>query len=128
MVLDSSAIVAILLREAGHERLESAVLNATVVVVGAPTVFETGMVLSGRFRRDARPELDEFLRRTGAEVIPFTETHARAAVTAFLRFGRGHHPARLNFGDCMSYAIAAESGLPLLCTGDAFAQTDLPLA
>ena len=125
MVLDSSAIVAIHLKEPGFERLVDAVEQADLIVVGAPTLLEAAVVLSARLGKDARPLLRTFLRRIGAEVVPFNEEHVDAGTTAFLRFGRGRHPAALNFGDCMSYAIASVAGLPLLFTGGDFAQTDI---
>jgi ribonuclease VapC len=128
MVLDSSAIVAIHLREAGHERLIESISQAEVVIVGAPTLLESAMVLTSRLGKDARPLLSAFVRRAGAEVVPFNEAHLDAATVAFLRFGRGRHPAGLNFGDCMSYAVASLAGLPLLFTGDDFARTDIARA
>ena len=105
MVLDSSAIVAIYLREPGHERLMDRIDAAEVVVVGAPT-----------------------LRRLEAEVVPFNQEHMDAAATAFIRFGKGHHPAALNFGDCMSYAVASVAGMPLLFIGEDFRRTDIAQA
>jgi ribonuclease VapC len=128
MVLDSSAIVAIHLREPGHERLIDQIDAAEVVVVGVPTLLEAAMVLTGRLGQDARPMLFAFLRRVEAEVIPFNEEHLDAAATAFIRFGRGRHPAALNFGDCMSYAVASVAGMPLLSTGEDFKRTDIPQA
>ena len=128
MVLDSSAIVAIHLREPGHERLIDKIDAAEVVVVGVPTLLETAMVLTARLGQDARPMLFAFLRRVEAEVIPFNEEHLDAAATAFIRFGRGRHPAALNFGDCMSYAVASVAGMPLLSTGADFRRTDIPQA
>lgn len=128
MVLDSSAIVAIHLKEPGYERLLDALEKASVVLVGAPTLLESAMVLTARLGRDARPGLSAFLRGLHAEVVPFNEAHQDTAVTAFLRFGRGRHPASLNFGDCMSYAVAAVSGVPLLFTGGDFPQTDIACA
>ena len=125
MVLDSSAIVAIHLREPGHERLVEKVQDAEVVVIGVPTMLETVMVLSARLGQDARPLLLAFLRRLEAEVVPFNEQHLDAAAAAFLRFGRGRHPAALNFGDCMSYAVASVAGMPLLFTGEDFTRTDI---
>ena len=125
MVLDSSAIVAIHLKEPGHERLIAAIEAAPLVVVGSPTVLETSIVLSTRLQRDPRPLLAAFLRRVNAEVIPFNAQHMDAAATAYLRFGRGRHPAALNCGDCLSYAIAAVSGFPLLFTGNDFLRTDV---
>jgi ribonuclease VapC len=125
MVLDSSAIVAIHLREPGYERLIERIDAAGVVVVGVPTLLETVMVLTSRLGQDARPMLFAFLRRLDAKVVWFSEEHLDAAATAFLRFGRGRHPAALNFGDCMSYAVASVSGMPLLFTGEAFGRTDI---
>ena len=81
------------------------------------------MVLSTRFRQDSRPLLAGFLRRINAEIIEFNEDHYEAALSAFLRFGKGRHPAALNFGDCMSYALASVSGLPLLYAGIEFSRT-----
>jgi ribonuclease VapC len=91
-------------------------------------MFETTMVLSRRRGQGARSWLRGFLRSVEAEAVPFTEEHLDAAIDAFLRFGRGRHPAKLNFGDCMAYAVAAVAGLPLLYTGNDFAQTDIPAA
>ncbi len=102
--------------------------SAEILLVGAPTLLETVMVLTARLGQDARPLLWAFLRRLGAEVIPFGEEHLDVAVTAFLRFGRGRHSAALNFGDCLSYAVAAVAGLPLLFTGEDFAKTDITAA
>jgi len=128
MVLDSSAIIAIHLKEPGHERLIEMIDRADVVVVGAPTLLETVMVLTARLRQDARPQVFAFLRQLEAEVVAFNDEHLDAATAAFLRFGRGRHPAALNFGDCMAYAIASVAGMPLLFTGNNFAQTDIERA
>jgi ribonuclease VapC len=125
MVLDSSAIVAIHLREPGHEGLIDRIDAAEVVVVGVPTLLESVMVLTARLGHDARPMIFAFLRRLEAEVVPFNQEHLDAAATAFIRFGRGRHPAALNFGDCMSYAIASVAGMPLLFIGEDFRRTDI---
>jgi ribonuclease VapC len=128
MVLDSSAIVAIHLKEPGYERLLDALERAEIVAVGIPTLLETAMVLSARLGQDARPLLYAFIRRLQAESISFNSEHLDEAITAFLRFGRGRHPAGLNFGDCMSYAVASVAGMPLLFTGDDFPRTDIERA
>ena len=128
MVLDSSVIVSIHLREPGYQILFDKIESSKVVVVGVPTLFETSMVLTGRRGRDSRPVVSAFLRRIRAEVVPFNEEHLDAAITAFIRFGRGRHPAALNFGDCMSYAVAAVAGLPLLYVGEDFSKTDIASA
>jgi ribonuclease VapC len=128
MVVDSSALVAILREEPGHEPFLQKALSSDRTLVGASVAFETAMVLSGRWHRDVRSTLHGLLRSIGAEIVPFTEEHYEAAVSAFLRYGKGRHPAGLNFGDCMSYAFARVSGLPLLYTGDDFSKTDIQSA
>lgn len=125
MILDSSAIVAVMLAEPGYQAILERMGDAELLAAGAPTVVETAIVLSARMGRDARPELDAFLREADVEVIPFTADHYRAAVDAFLRFGKGRHPAALNFGDCLAYAVATLAGMPLLFVGGDFSRTDL---
>ena len=128
MVLDTSALVSIQLEEPGFRELFRKIDGAPTVVIGAPVLFETATVLSARFKADARLSLGIGLRRLRVEIVPFTEEHYEAAVSAFLRYGKGRHPAALNFGDCMSYAFARVSGLPLLYTGDDFSKTDIQAA
>ncbi len=128
MIVDTSALVAMLLREEGWEALRSAVVDEEVVGIGAPSLLETVLVISGRAGRDRSEDVERFVRDLGIVVISFEEDHARAAAEAFARFGKGRHRAALNFGDCMSYAVAKLAGQPLLCTGSDFAKTDLKLA
>lgn len=127
MILDSSAVVAILLREPGHEALIDAVCSAREIGIGAPTIVETGIVVSSRLGRDGRGLLTRFLVEAGVVTIPFSEAHWSAAVDAWLRFGKGRHTGALNFGDCLAYAVSHVAGRPLLCIGDDFARTDLEL-
>ncbi len=128
MVVDSAALVTVHLQEFGSEELFAKIAGAEVALIGAPTLLETALVLSSRLGRDSRALLASSLRELGVQVTPFTEDHYHAAINAFLRYGKGRHPAALNFGDCMSYAVAAVSGLPLLYTGKDFAQTDIAAA
>lgn len=128
MILDSSAIVGIVLQEPGYEKLVRKLAAAEVLAVGTPTLTEAGIVLTARLGKDARGLLQGLLREWGAETVPFGEAHWREAVTAYARFGRARHKAQLNFGDCMTYAVAKLSGEPLLCTGGDFPRTDLVLA
>ena len=128
MIVDSSAIVAIVLAEPGCDALVDKLGSAEHAGIGAPTLAETAIVLSARLGRDARSLLTRLLDEASIEVVSFGEAHYRAAVEAWLRFGKGRHPAALNFGDCMSYATASLAGQPLLCTGDDFGRTDLQLA
>lgn len=125
MILDSSAIVALFLKEPGHEVLRGKVGAATFIGIGAPTLVETSWVLSARLNRDMRGSLARFMEETGAIVIPFTEGHYGMAVSAWLKYGQGRHPAALNFGDCLAYATAKAADMPLLFVGDDFPQTDL---
>jgi ribonuclease VapC len=127
VILDTSAIVAIALKEQGFEILLEKLAGASQVGVGVPTMTETAIVLSSRLKRDARSLLSRFLLEGSISPIPFGDAHFGLAVEAWLRFGKGRHPAALNFGDCMSYAIAKAAGEPLLCTGDDFPKTDLML-
>lgn len=126
MILDSSAVVAVLFRERGYRRLEEAMLAAPRLTIGAPTLFETAMVVTAVFDRRAAELLDRFIAEWGVEVSSFDGRHWRVAADAFARYGKGRrHPARLNYGDCMTYATARVAARPLLFTGEDFAQTDL---
>ncbi|MEX2299681.1 MAG: type II toxin-antitoxin system VapC family toxin [Bryobacterales bacterium] len=125
MMLDSSALVCLILGEPGHVELQQRMLAAPLLTVGAPTLVEAAFVLTTRLRRDVRPLLNEFLREAEVEVVPFERNHFDAAVDAFLRYGKGRHAAALNFGDCLSYAMARVAGMPLLYTGKDFSRTDL---
>lgn len=128
MIVDSSAILAIVFREPGHERLLDRLKDAPAAAVGAPTLSETGIVLHARLGTASYGMLERFLDEFGIQEIPFGEIHWREAVDAFRRFGRGHHPASLNFGDCLTYAAARLSGEPLLFVGDDFPRTDIVAA
>ncbi len=128
MILDSSAIVAILLDEPERTHLLDKIDAADVVGVGAPTLVEAGVVLSARLGRDASAIVDRFVATIDAEVVPFSAAHWREALAAWSRFGRARHPAALDFGDCLAYAVARVAQRPLLAKGHDFPQTDLELA
>jgi ribonuclease VapC len=125
MIVDSSAIIAVFFQEPGHEKLAEKMSEADEIGIGAPTLVECGIVLSARLNQDSRGLLSRFIWETNVIVVPFTEAHYETAVSAYLKFGRERHPARLNFGDCMSYATAKMAGMPLLYTGEDFTHTDL---
>lgn len=125
MILDSSAVIALLLREREHEQILSAIAGATAVGIGAPTAVESALVIVARLGPRARPLVADFLREGGIDVIPFVEQHTAVALDAYLRFGKGRHKAALNFGDCLAYAIAHVAQQPLLFVGDDFARTDV---
>ena len=125
MILDSSAVVAILLREPGYESLLDTLCETAEAGIGAPTLVEAGIVLAARTRTDSRGLLARFLTEASVITIPLSDAHFSTAIDAWLRFGKGRHPAALNYGDCLAYATARVAGQPLMCTGDDFAQTDL---
>ena len=125
MTIDSSALIAILLSEAGHLDLVDRILAAGSVRVGAPTLVETSMVFASRRGTASTREVDELVQELGVTVVPFGEPEWHAATDAFLRFGRGRHPAALNFGDCLAYANATTARDTLLFVGDDFARTDI---
>lgn len=128
MIVDSSAVVAILREEPGHERLLRHLARAVAPKIGAPTKLETGMVLVSLLGIRGKTIFARFLQGAGITTMPFDEEHWSVALDAFNRFGKGRHPAGLNFGDCLTYAIASVADEPLLCVGDDFPQTDLKLA
>lgn len=123
MIVDASAIVALVLREPGWERLVDAIDRAESVAIGAPTMTEASIVLAAK---GVPPTvLPALLAEVEIEVVPYTRDHAHVAAAAYRRFGRGRHPAALNFGDCMSYATAALARAPMLFVGDDVGRTDL---
>jgi ribonuclease VapC len=125
MILDTSAVVAIITAEPGWERLVDIVRRADELVIAAPTVVELGMVVEARLGAEGRVLMDRLLAATGAVVAPFDDRQASLALDAWRRYGKGRHEARLNFGDCCAYALAVERDEPLLFVGDAFTHTDV---
>ncbi|SMF50552.1 Uncharacterized protein, contains PIN domain [Xaviernesmea oryzae] len=129
MFIDSSALVEILsLAPRRQKLLERLAAASTPLSTSATVIYETSVVLARETRKDvvtARNFVLEFLDELDVEVIPMTRSTAIAATDAFARYGKGRHPAKLNFGDCFSYAGAREAGTPLLYVGEDVAQTDL---
>jgi ribonuclease VapC len=128
LILDSSAVVAMLLEEEGWHRLAEAVEVAGVVGIGAPTLVETDMVMLGRFDLRGGGLVAQFLQENHVNVVPFDADYRRIAAEAFIRYGKGRHPAALNYGDCMTYATAYVAEHPLLFVGEDFAKTDIAVA
>lgn len=128
MVVDTSAVVAIVLKEAGWVDLAYAVHLARDRFISAVSVVEASVVLSSRHPDKGILLLEHLIQWLDLEVEPFDADQATLARDAFLRFGKGRHPAGLNFGDCCAYALARQRGEPLLYRGDDFAQTDLSTA
>ena len=128
MILDTSAILAILFDEPEQDAFLEKIGAADQVGIGAPTLVETGIVLCGASGEAGLTHLAGFIERADAVVVSFEAAHWRTAVDAWLRYGKGRHPAALNFGDCLAYATAHVANQPLLCKGDDFTKTDLALA
>lgn len=127
MVIDSSALVAIFLREPERELYLNLIVKEQIRRVSAVTFVETGMVLEARRGPVAQDEMERFLERVAIEVVAVDPGQARSALAAWRKYGKGRHPAGLNLGDCFSYALAKSTGEPLLAKGDDFARTDLDL-
>ena len=128
MTLDSSALIAILFAEPGYLELVDRILEADDARVGAPTLVEASLVMSGRRRAPSTREVEGLVAELSVTVVPFGEAEWRLAVDAFVRYGRGRHPAALNFGDCLAYATARSLGDTLLFVGDDFSRTDVASA
>jgi ribonuclease VapC len=127
MVVDTSAVVAIFLGEPERREFLDLIQAAGVRLISAAGAFEAGLVLESRKGETMGQELDLFLTRMHFEIVPFDADQLVIARQAFGRFGKGHHPAGLNFGDCFAYALAKFSGEPLLAKGNDFIRTDIPL-
>jgi len=128
MVIDSSAIVAILFDEPERDAFTRLIDDAGSRLVSAVSRVETAFVVEGRKGDEGRERIARFFRLTGAEIVSVTPEQAELAVEAFRRFGRGRHPARLNIGDCFAYALAKATGEKLLFKGGDFARTDIAAA
>lgn len=125
MVLDTSAIVAILLREPEAARFNELIATAATRLISAATLVEVAFVIEARKRETGRADLDRFLADASIGVVALTEEHAAVAREAFRRYGKGRHAAALNLGDVFAYALAKATGEPLLFKGNDFAQTDI---
>jgi ribonuclease VapC len=126
MIIDTSAVMAILRAEPDAATYATAIEQATVRRLSAASFVEAAAVIDGSRDPVASRKLDDLLAEAEISIAPVTEAQAHLARAAYRDFGRGSgHPARLNFGDCFAYALAKESGEPLLFKGDDFAHTDI---
>ncbi len=125
IALDTSALVAIALGEADCETFEERLLTDRNVALGCATLLETRLVLTGRLGATDATAILTLLVDPSWYLVPFDFAHIAAATDAMQRYGKGRHPAALNFGDCMAYAVAKVADCPLLYKGDDFAQTDI---
>lgn len=128
MILDASALITILEGEPDEARLIAALDRADIIRISAATLVEAGMIVEARRGEAGGRELDLLLHRLHAEVVSVTAEQAELARAAYRQFGKGTHPAALNFGDCFVYALAASLGEPVLFVGEDFARTDVESA
>lgn len=128
MVIDTSAIVAIAFDEPEALSFEALIADDPVRLISAATVFEASMVLESRLGEQGGSELDLWLHRINAEIVAVSADHSDQARRAWRRYGKGRHPAGLNFGDCFSYALAKLTSEPLLFKGHDFSETDIRAA
>ena len=127
MVIDTSAILAILQREPERRAFLEAIEAADAARLSVANLVETSLVIESRYGSDGVRDLDRFISRAGIEIISADREQGQLARSAFSRFGKGRHRAGLNFGDCFAYAAAMSLGEPLLCKGDDFTRTDVPV-
>lgn len=128
MVIDTSALVAVLFGEAEAEQFAAAIEQDPVRLISSATVLEASLVVESELGEEGGRELDLLLMKAALETIAFNAEHLTIARDAYRRYGKGRHPAGLNFGDCFSYALSQATGEPLLFKGGEFSQTDVAIA
>ncbi|MDM8558025.1 type II toxin-antitoxin system VapC family toxin [Candidatus Parabeggiatoa sp. HSG14] len=128
MVIDSSAVIAILYNEADAEYFVTAIEGDSNRLMSAASLLETSIVIESRYGEEGGRKLDLLLSKAQVKIEPVTFEQAETARAAFRTFGKGRHPAALNFGDCFSYALAKVLGEPLLFKGNDFSKTDIKQA
>jgi ribonuclease VapC len=125
MILDTSAVIAILYREPEAPDFAQRIHDADVCRISVANYVELSMVIQNQLGPEGMQQAEAFFRRAGVSIEPVTVDHGELARQAFLDFGKGRHKAGLNFGDCFSYALAKATGEPLLFKGNDFSQTDI---
>lgn len=125
MIVDTSALLAVVLNDGDGPSLAAAMVDAPEAGISVANFLEATIVLERRGDAEARARLDPITAELGLTFHPVTVAQMRLAREAYRRFGKGRHPASLNFGDCFAYALAAERGEPLLFKGEGFARTDV---
>lgn len=128
MIVDTSALAAILFGEPDAARYAQLIHDADRCVISVANFVELSIVIEAQLGPDAGRQCDVFFRRAGIIIEPLTIEHGHLARQAFLDFGKGRHPAGLNFGDCFAYALAKATGEPLLFKGQDFSKTDIKAA
>ena len=126
MVIDTSALTAILRKEPERDALLKALVGAPTRLVSAVTALEAAMVIEGRYGPEAGADLELLLYTSRVQIVPFDPEQSSVAVRAWKKYGKGRHRAALNLGDCCVYALAEVAGEPVLCIGGDFPETDVP--
>lgn len=127
MVLDTSALIAILMSEPEARAIATALAAADKCLLSAASLLETSIVIESRYGPAGGEKLDELIRTAQIQIEPVTHEQASVARLAYRTYGKGRHPAGLNFGDCFAYALGKTTGEPLLFKGNDFNQTDIPI-
>ncbi|MCP4295042.1 MAG: type II toxin-antitoxin system VapC family toxin [Proteobacteria bacterium] len=125
MIIDTSVIIAILTNEPDRRKFNEAIQSSTECMMSVASFIETSIVIEARFGYDGVRDLDLFIAAAHIELSPVDLDQAHIARTAFRQFGKGRHPAKLNFGDCFTYALAKVTGKTLLHKGNDFSKTDI---
>jgi ribonuclease VapC len=129
MVIDSSALIALLLAEPDADGFVGAIAGTSSRLVSAASYLETAIVMQARSGPSAQEQLDRLLADLSVSIVPFTRDQAIIAIAAYQQYGKGSgHPAGLNFGDCFTYALAKLTGEPVLFKGNDFSRTDIGVA
>jgi ribonuclease VapC len=127
MIVDTSALLAILFQEEDAQRYANAIAGAEPALISAATLVEAGIVLDCKVGPEAVQDFNVLIERAGIEVVPVDAEQAQIAIEAYRHYGKGNHAAGLNFGDCFAYALAKLTGVPLLFKGEDFSKTDIAI-
>lgn len=127
MVVDTSALLAIALDELERQPFLDAIEHDPIRFISAASLLEASIVIESRYGIEAGDDLDQMVRQLGLEIEPVTVVQVAIARYAYRAYGKGKHPAALNFGDCFAYALAKDTGEPLLFKGNDFSQTDITI-
>ena len=125
MIIDTSALLAVILNEEDEEQMLTAMIDAPTLRISTANWVEAAIIIDARRNPAATMRFDDVIAELRLEIVPVSAQIASRARRAYVNYGKGYHPARLNFGDCFSYALAKEYGEPLLFKGSDFSETDI---
>jgi ribonuclease VapC len=128
LIIDSSAIIAIVFKESNWQEVFNKMTSAKTRGIGTPSLVESGIIITARLRKSGKNVLMRLIHEFDITIVPFGQSHWQTAIEAYKKFGKGRHKASLNFGDCLTYATAYLAKQPLLYVGNDFSHTDLESA